>query len=68
MRTNIDLDETLLRRARELTGIRTKKGVVHEALRVLVALREQEQIRELRGRLSWEGDLDELRTDRGASQ
>ena len=63
MRTNIDLDDALVSRARALTGLSTKKAVVHEALRLLVRLREQEQIRGLRGTLRWEGDLDAQRTD-----
>jgi Arc/MetJ family transcription regulator len=61
MRTNIVLDEELVNRARQLTGIKTKKQVIQEALRLLIQLREQEQVRSLRGKLNWEGDLDEMR-------
>jgi Arc/MetJ family transcription regulator len=64
MRTNIVLDEDLINRARQLTGIKTKKQVIQEALRLLIQLREQEQVRSLRGKLHWEGDLDEMRQDR----
>ena len=64
MRTNIELDDALIERARKLTGIRTKREVVHEALRTLIQLREQGQIRDLRGKLNWEGDLDSLRKGR----
>jgi Arc/MetJ family transcription regulator len=64
MRTNIVLDEELIDRARKLTGIKTKKQVVQEALRLLIQLREQEQVRSLRGKLHWEGDLDEMRQSR----
>jgi Arc/MetJ family transcription regulator len=64
MRTNIVLDEDLIDRARRLTGIKTKKQVIHEALRLLIQLREQEQVRSLRGKLHWEGDLNEMRQDR----
>jgi Arc/MetJ family transcription regulator len=63
-RTNIVLDTDLLKRAKKLTGIETTKGVVHEALETLILLREQEQLRELRGTLHWEGDLDTLREGR----
>ena len=63
-RTNIVLDPQLLRRAMRLTGVTTKKGVVEEALRVLVGLRDQEGIRALRGKLRWEGDLGSLREGR----
>jgi len=64
MRTNIELDDALIERARKLTGIKTKREVVHEALRTLIQLREQGQIRDLRGKLKWEGDLDSLRKGR----
>ncbi len=64
MRTNIILDEELIDRARKLTGIKTKKQVVQEALRLLIQLKEQEQVRALRGKLHWEGDLDEMRQGR----
>jgi len=66
MRTNIVLDEELVNRARQLTGIKTKKQVIQEALRLLIQLREQEQVRSLRGKLNWEGDLDEMRQGRQA--
>jgi Arc/MetJ family transcription regulator len=64
MRTNIVLDEKLIERARQLTGIKTKKQVVQEALRLLIRLKEQEQIRALRGKLRWEGNLEESRQGR----
>jgi len=61
IRTNVLIDEDLIERAKKLTGLSTKRAVVDEALRTLVRLREQEEVRSLRGSLSWEGDLDELR-------
>ena len=64
MRTNIVLDDKLVERAQKLTGIKTKREVVHEALRTLILLREQGEIRDLRGKLKWEGDLDEQRKSR----
>jgi Arc/MetJ family transcription regulator len=64
MRTNIVLDETLVERAKKLTGIRTTRGVVEQALRLLIQLREQAEVRALRGRLHWEGNLDEMRESR----
>ncbi len=63
-RTNVVLDQDLVREAKSLTGIKTTRGVIHEALRTLVMLRRQEQVRELRGKLLWEGDLDALRQNR----
>ena len=64
MRTNIELDDALVIRAQQLTGIRTKREVIHTALRTLVRLNEQATARELRGNLHWEGDLAELRQGR----
>jgi Arc/MetJ family transcription regulator len=64
MRTNIVLDDKLVSRAQKLTGIKTKREVVHEALRTLILLREQAEIRPLRGKLKWDGNLDEQRLSR----
>ena len=64
MRTNIVLDEHLIERAQKLTGIKTKREVVQEALRTLILFREQAEIRQLRGKLKWEGNLDEQRLSR----
>ncbi len=64
MRTNIVLDDKLVERAQKLTGIKTKREVVHEALRTLILLREQGSIRNVRGKLKWEGDLNEQRSSR----
>jgi Arc/MetJ family transcription regulator len=64
MRTNIMLDENLIERAKKLTGIKTKREVVQEALRTLILLREQAEVRQFRGKLKWEGDLDEMRQAR----
>jgi len=64
MRTNIVLDDKLIERAQKLTGIKTKREVVHEALRMLILLREQAEIRSLRGKLKWEGNLHEQRLSR----
>ena len=65
MRTNIELDDELIAKAQQLTGIKTKKEVVHEALLTLIRLREQSQVRGLRGKLRWEGNLNETRQGRG---
>ena len=64
MRTNIVLDDELVERAQKLTGIKTKREVVHEALRTLILLQEQGNIRTVRGKLKWEGDLNEQRSSR----
>lgn len=64
MRTNIVLDDNLIERAKKLTGIKTKREVVQEALRTLILLREQVEVRQFRGKLKWEGNLDEMRQAR----
>jgi len=47
-----------------LTGIETQKGLIDYALRELVRRKEQKKILRLKGKVSWEGDLDQLRTNR----
>jgi len=64
VRTNVVLDQQLIAEALDLTGLKTKKAVIEEALRTLTRLKRQERVRALRGQLRWEGDLDELRAGR----
>ena len=64
VRTNVVLDDKLVERAKELSGLKTKRAVIDDALRTYVRLREQSMIRELRGKLHWEGNLDESREGR----
>jgi Arc/MetJ family transcription regulator len=63
MRTNIVVDDSLMEEALKLTNIKTKKGVVDTALKLLVQVKRQEKIRKLRGKLHWEGNLAEMRLD-----
>lgn len=65
MRTNIDIDDELLREAQRLVGATTKRETVDHALRELVAQHRRLGILELRGKVRWEGDLDESRAGRG---
>ena len=61
MRTNIDIDDKLIGKAMELTGLRTKKAVVEEALAFLIRIKDQRRaFDEMRG-LGWEGNLEEMR-------
>lgn len=53
MATNLELDDALVVRAMQVTGIRTKRAVVEEGLRALIRLHEQREVRDLRGRLHW---------------
>jgi len=64
MRTNIDIDDRLMRDAMVATKLKTKKEVVHVALRELIRLSRQKSILRLRGNTKWEGDLDEMRAMR----
>jgi Arc/MetJ family transcription regulator len=64
MRTNVVIDDELMAEALEYTGLSTKRAVIDEALRTLVRLKKQEEVRSLRGKLQWEGDLNMLREDR----
>ena len=63
MRTNIVIDDELLERAMRATGARTKREAVELGLASLVRLKEQEEIRGLRGKLRWTGDLERMRRD-----
>lgn len=61
MRTNIVIDDKLMSEALKVTGYSTKKEAVEQGLKLLVKRSEQQKIRRLRGRVKWEGDLDEMR-------
>ena len=66
MRTNIDIDDRLMRQAMRSSGARTKRAAVEEGLRLLIQTRGQGSIRGLRGNVVWEGDLDASRLGRVA--
>ena len=63
MRTNIVIDEKLMKETLRLTGLKTKREAVELGLRTIVRLRKQHEIRRFRGKLPWLGDLDAMRTD-----
>ena len=64
MRTNIIIDDTLMREALRASGCKTKKETVEEGLKLLVTMSRQACIRKMRGKLNWEGDLDAMRADK----
>jgi Arc/MetJ family transcription regulator len=66
MRTNIEIDDSLMRRAMRSSGARTKRAVVEEGLRLLIQTKGQVSIRRLRGKVAWHGDLNSSRLDRVA--
>jgi Arc/MetJ family transcription regulator len=63
MRTNIVIDDALMKQAMQASGARSKREAVELGLRTLVRLQQQGEIRAFRGRLRWEGDLDAQRLD-----
>lgn len=63
MRTNIVIDDELMREALESSGLKTKRETVEAGLKLLVHLKRQERVRSARGKLRWEGDLDAMRRD-----
>lgn len=63
MRTNIEIDDKLMKEAQRLSGLKTKRAVVEEALKMLVRVKGQEKMLRLAGKVHWDGDLDEMRRD-----
>ena len=64
MRTNIVIDDYLMSQAISISGFKTKRETVEEALRLLISLKTQASVRNFRGKLNWEGDLETMRTDK----
>ena len=65
MRTNIEIEDELIQKALSLTGLKTKRAAVEAALRMLIRVKEQEEILNLAGKVHWQGDLDVSRQGRG---
>jgi Arc/MetJ family transcription regulator len=63
MKTDLEIDQSLIARALEASGLETQHEVIEFALRTLIQIKQQEEIRSLRGRLPWNGDLEAVRTD-----
>ena len=64
MRTNIVIDDKLMKDVLKATGVKTKREAVELGLRTLVRIGRQEQLRALRGKVRWHGDLDAIRRDK----
>lgn len=62
MRIDFEIDDKLMRDALQATGLETEREVVEEGLRTLLRIKEQAELRELRGTVHWQGDLDSMRT------
>ena len=61
MRTNVDVDGTLLEKAMKLSQAKTKKEAINEGLKALILIKQQKKILKLRGSVTWEGNLAEMR-------
>ena len=66
MRTNIEIDNVLMRKAQKASGHATKKQTVEEALRLMIRLRRQREVDDAFGRYRWRGNLARSRAGRGA--
>ncbi len=65
MRTNVEIDDRLMKQVLKATGLKTKKAAIHEGLRTLLRRQEQvEALRSMRGKFQWTGNLDESRLGR----
>lgn len=64
MRTNIEIDDRLMREAMRRTGNRTKRATVEAGLRALLDIHKQTGIRKFRGKVDWEGNLEQSRLGR----
>ena len=64
MRTNIVIDDKLMSDTLRATGLKTKREAVELGLKTLLRLRQQSEIKKLRGKIAWEGDLDAMRRDK----
>lgn len=63
MRTNIEIDDKLMADALVATGLKTKREAVELGLKTVLKLKQQEEFRQFRGKLNWQGNLDEMRRD-----
>lgn len=63
MRTNVVIDDELMQEALKRSGLTTKRATIEYALKLLIKLKRQETIKDFRGKLRWEGDLNEMRRD-----
>jgi Arc/MetJ family transcription regulator len=63
MRTNVVIDDELMSRAMRSSGCRTKRATIELGLRLLVQVNSQKKLRSLKGKITWEGDLEDMRRD-----
>ncbi|MDA0990585.1 MAG: type II toxin-antitoxin system VapB family antitoxin [Verrucomicrobia bacterium] len=63
MRTNVVIDDELMSRALRSSGCRTKRSAIESGLKLLVQVNSQKKLRALKGKITWDGDLEEMRRD-----
>ena len=63
MRTNIVIDDELMIDVLQVTGLKTKREAVELELKTLIRLKNQEEIKQFKGKLKWDDDLERMRTD-----
>ena len=63
MRTNIVIDDALMERAVSVSGFKTKKETVEDALKMYVRIKNQREILDFKGKIEWSGDLEGMRRD-----
>ena len=64
MRTNVVLDDNLVKSALRLSGFKTKKKAIEEGLKLLIQLNRQKKVKSFRGKLKWTGNLNKMRMDK----
>jgi len=64
MRTNVVINDDLMKSALKLSGLKTKKDAIEAGLQLLVKVNRQIKVKDFRGKLKWVGNLDEMRTDK----
>lgn len=61
MRTNIDIDNNLMQKARKINKLKTKKEIVDIALRTYIKVNQRKELLKLFGKVKWEGNLNQMR-------
>ena len=64
MRTNVVINDDLMKSALKESGLKTKKDAIEEGLKLLVQVKSQKKIKDFRGKLKWSGNLEEMRSDK----
>ena len=61
MRTNIEIDDSLMKKAKRINKKKTKKEIIDLALRTYIKVNERKKILNLFGKIEWEGNLHQMR-------